>query len=138
VNFSFTRVLALSVLGIGASLSSAYAGQANFHLPFDAHWGTLTLTPGDYRIALPEAAAPVAVFYVKGQSAQGLELAGRFDFGEAGGKSYLKLVNVNGEYFVREYVSGTSGKTFTFLVPKATHRQQISERILSVNSEGTK
>jgi hypothetical protein len=139
MNFSFSRILALSILGIGAGLGSAYAGQAEFHLPFEAHWGSMTMTPGDYRLTLPEAATPIAVFYLHGQSKAGLEMAGRYELGQSGGKSYLKFVNVDGEYFVKQFISGTTGKTFSFQVPKATHRQQISEeRVLSFDNTGTK
>lgn len=139
MNFSISRILTLSILGIGASLGSAYAGQARFHLPFEAHWGTFAMSPGDYQVSLPDAAAPSPVFYLKGESKVGLAMAGRYEFGEPKGNSYLKLVNVDGEYFVRQFVSGVSGKTFMFQVPKATHRQQVSEeRVLTFNSEGTK
>ncbi len=34
--------------------------------------------------------------------------------------SYLKLVEINGSYFVREFTSGASGKVFTFGVLKQT------------------
>ncbi len=134
MRFTSVRVLALSVMAIA---STAY-GQATFHLPVSVHWGQATLAAGDYHMGTVEPGTSVPVFYVHDQSRGILEMAGRSDPEETGGKSYLKLVEVNGEYFVKEYISGAKGKKYYFMLPKSVHRAQYAETWLPVGDEGTK
>ena len=132
MSFSPVRILALSAI---AFASTAY-GQATFHLPVSVHWGQVTLAPGDYRMSSVQPATSVSVFYVHGNSRSVLEMAGHSDPDDSSKQSYLKLVQLNGEYFVREYVSGAVGKKYTFLVPKEVRRAQYSETWLPVRTEG--
>jgi hypothetical protein len=139
MNFSLRRALALSILGVAASIGSAYAGQATFHLPFNAQWGSLALSAGDYRLTVPEVGAPNSLFFLRGQSAASFRMAGGFQPSDNRGKAYIKLVNIDGEYFVREYISGVNGNAYWFQTPNAAHHEQLAERILTFDENvGTK
>lgn len=134
MKFSLSRIIVLSTLGLAVSLGSAYAGQATVHLPFGAHWGAAYMVPGDYRITLPEGGSPASIFYFQSKSQGGLAVAGIFSVGEPQDKSSLKLVNVNGEYYVKQYVVAANGKVFLFPTPKPSHQQQVVERVISINN----
>jgi hypothetical protein len=138
MKFSLSRMLLLSTLGLAVSLGSAYAGQATFHLPFSAHWGIAYMVPGDYRITLPEGDSPASIFYLQSKSQRGFAVAGTFWQDVPQDKSYLKLVNVNGEYYVKQFVLATNGKVFLFPTPKPSNRQQLAERVISIDNQGTK
>ncbi len=133
-----SRIFVLSTLGLAVSLGSAYAGQATFHLPFSAHWGPAYIGPGDYRITLPEIGSPTSVIYLQSNSQRAFVVAGIFGLQEAQDKSYLKLVNVNGAYYVKQYILGSSGKVFLFPTPKPSHREQMAERDISIDNQSTK
>jgi len=138
VNFSASRFFVSSILAGAMSLGSAYAGQATFHLPMPAHWGNVSMEPGEYRVTVPEVAVGVPVFYLQGESTSAFELVSWYEFAATAERSYMTLVNVDGEYFVKQFVSGADGKIFTFMVPKAKYRQQISQRVVSIDYVGTK
>jgi hypothetical protein len=138
MKFSLSRIFVLSTLGLAVSLGSAYAGQATFHLPFSAHWGAAYMVPGDYRITLPEVGSPASIFYLQSKSQHGFAVAGMFSQDKPQEKSYLKLVNVNGEFYVKQYVSATNGNVFLFPTPKPSQRQQIAEQVIRIDNRGTK
>ncbi len=138
MKFSLSRIFVLSTLGLAASLGSAYAGQATFHLPFSARWGTVYMAPGDYRVTLPESDSEASVFYLQSKSQRGFAVAGSLRHDEPQDKSYLKLVNVDGEYYVKQYVSASKGKIFLFQTPKRSHFEEFAGRTISIDNQGTK
>jgi hypothetical protein len=137
MKFSSTRILALSALGLAVSLGSAYAGQATFHLPFRAHWGAKYMEPGDYRITLPEDISPASIFHLQSKTQGAFAVSGILMEEKPQDESYLKLVNVNGDYYVKQYVLA-NGKLFLFPTPKPAARQQIAERVINTNNQPTK
>lgn len=109
------------VLGLlcGATLAQA-AQQAEFHLPMAAHWGRTTLEAGVYRLTLPVRSIGESQVYVRGQQGGSYEMPMTIEDREIPSHSYVKLVKIDGEYFVKEYGSKTDGRVFTFHVPKST------------------
>jgi hypothetical protein len=118
------QLMNISVLAGAACLtaSQASAESASFTLPIRVHWGNLVVEPGKYTLNVPLARSwPQEV--VLNQAGGRFRI---FPIMEAGGisssRSYLQLVDVGGSYFVREYVSASTGKVFTFWVPKKLSR----------------
>jgi hypothetical protein len=106
----------------------ASAQQATFHLPFVAHWGSMVLEPGDYKLSASVEWSAINLIELSrhGHSGramlpQSIDLPpGHLD------RSSLELVNVNGAYFVRRYKSALTGQVFTFAVPKATPETEMA------------
>jgi len=134
--FSF----ALPAVMAGAAAAQA-AQQARFHLPFEAKWGGVTLPPGDYRLALPQLSLGANQFLVNGEEARGFIApmstdvdSSRFAHPE---HSYLRLVKVDGTFYVAKFESGPSGTTFTFKVPKPSHQVEMaSQEVVNLSLSG--
>jgi hypothetical protein len=130
---SINRIFNLGLLVMTVAVGAAHAGvQAEFHLPFGARWGQMTLAPGDYKLTLPEMALGHRQFTVTSNDRTGYVQPMVADYGQSlegdSGHSYLKLVKVNGTYFVAEYRSGVTGKTFNFAVPKQKHNLEMTDQ----------
>lgn len=120
--FKITRYL-LSFGTLAAALllaaSHASAQQSTFSLPFQAQIGGAKLRPGTYRMHLPTPTTSVRVVYLDGDNKVQAVLPRSIDYDrDASGRSYLELVNIRGMYFVEKFVSGLSGATCRFAVPK--------------------
>jgi hypothetical protein len=111
--FSFAAIAALA----GAGLMQG-AQQGTFHLSTAAYWGQALLQPGDYRILLPDPSLEQVQLRIVGpeRTVFALPLTTYYEDNES--SSYLKLSQIDGNYFIREFTSGYSGKKFTFSVPK--------------------
>jgi hypothetical protein len=129
VYFRSTRAFSLIAIAVGLGLTSikASAQQATFHLPFEAHWGRAVLEPGDYKLSLPAGESPNHLIHLSGagkgsmfvpQVTETMQLPLH--------RSYLRLVNVKGEYFVREYSYAPTNQVFTFGVPKVGRETTIA------------
>ena len=124
-----TRILGLAALtvGLGLTATPASAQQATFHLPFAAHWGSIVLESGDYKLSDAPGQLGSHLIYVSqpGHSkmvlAQSIEIQPRHFDG-----SSLELANVNGAYFVKKYRSALTGQVFTFSVPKASPETEMA------------
>lgn len=122
----------LGIAGLAAAISliasPLNAQQGRFNLPFEAHWGNAVLSPGAYRLSGPSITAPIGVLYISGNGKTQMAVPVISSFGkEDSDRSYLKLVNVGGVYVVREFVSGTTGRNYTFGIPK-TVRLRMSPK----------
>jgi hypothetical protein len=134
MNWSMTRLITVSafVAALGLGASQANAQKATFHLPVDARWGSTALHSGTYALSAPDSLSVSRIFYLRGDAGTQMAIPEvvnneAVDYG----RSYLKLVNVDGTYYVREYVSGARGTAFKFAVPKANHRELSSrDRVL--------
>jgi hypothetical protein len=129
---SINRILNLGLLLITAAAGAAYAEvQAQFHLPFEAHWGGMTLAPGDYKVNLPNISHGSNQFVVNGADGSGFvqpmvaDTDGNLPSDST--RSYLKIVKINGSYFVQQYRSGPTGKTFAFALPKSKHHLGMAD-----------
>lgn len=114
------RTLTIAGLAMAISLiaSPLNAQQGRFNLPVEAHWGRAVLQPGAYRLSGPSATSVIGVLYIYGNGKTQMAVPAMTEIGNASDHSYLKLVNVGGAYVVREFVSGTTGKSYTFGIPK--------------------
>ena len=129
VNSSLNRIITFALLASALGGSTTYAAQqARFHLPFAAHWGNVVLEPGDYTLSAPSLSTGIAQFYVHGGGTSAIQLPLSTETKETSQSSYLKFVSVNGTYFLREYTSGPTGKTFTFKVPHPERTQTMAQR----------
>ena len=121
-------ILSLTALAVFAATGVMQAAQqASFHLPFAAHWGSAVMEPGDYRLALPEPAVGNNLLQIFGQESAFFAMPQVTDIGEQLRKGSLMLVEVDGEYFVRQCSVASTGKTYLFPIPKAKHRQQMAK-----------
>ena len=130
---SMNRMFSFGLLVATMATGAAHAAvQAKFHLPVGAHWGEVTLAPGDYQVSLPEPGLGVWHFTVKGDDKTGYIRPMATDYeenlGHDSSHNYLQLVKVNGTYYVAKYQSGVTGKMFSFAVPKRKHQLRMSDR----------
>jgi len=127
---SLARIIAFATItaAAGAGLMQG-AQRVSFDLPVAAYWGQTLLGPGHYKISLPESIGGVPQLIVRGAGKAVYELPMLRTTDSISDSSYLKLRNVDGNYFVRELSIGPNGQTFEFHTPKAGRHQQISERI---------
>jgi hypothetical protein len=133
MSISIGRIINFAALAafVGTGLMQG-AQQATFHLPVTAHWGKAVLEPGDYKMMLPAPSAGQREFLVQGPRQTVLELPLVTDVQNISSSSHLKLYEVNGDYFIRELSFGPEGKTFTFSVPKTSHRRLVANGDSSV------
>jgi hypothetical protein len=95
----------------------ANAQRATFNLPFAVHWGRVVFERGPHAISvLPTLSLPRRIS-VDEENKTGWILALTEQSGVEGGASYLKIVTVGEEHFVREYYSQSMGKKLTFPIP---------------------
>jgi hypothetical protein len=110
---------ALLPIALGVFVASANAQQAKFTLPFEVHWGNAVLPAGEYTMNSPMTLAWPKVLNISGAETSAYVLAGVEKLApESEGQSYLRIANVGGKHFVREYTSALAGKTFLFDIPK--------------------
>ncbi len=119
-------VLALVAASLSAGLASAQTYEGNFTLPFEARWGGVTLTPGDYSFSLESAASPYMVTLSQGVRKLGFIMATTASRTGSSGRSVL-IVARNGHKatVTAMYIDG-AGVTFLYFVPKAK-RQFIAQ-----------
>jgi hypothetical protein len=117
-------VASLSALASAAIMQGAQ--QCTFHLPVAAHWGKVLLQPGDYSLSRASSIVDQAIFRVDGAGTTAFEIPLLAEEQSPSDRSYLKLSAVGGDYFVREFSSGITGKTFEFSVPKEVRRKLAS------------
>lgn len=138
MKLSITRLMIISAcavaLPLGASLASAQTVQ--FDLPVEVHWGSAVLQPGSYTLSnidSPSGGSPMLLLH--GLMGNRIELPGAVDTQQPLGKrSYLKLVKLDGSYYVREYVSSTSGVAMEFATPKMNrHELKAEVRVLEAS-----
>jgi hypothetical protein len=113
----FVIGLAAAAVGLGVTVVPATAQQSTFHLPFKAHWGRAVLEPGDYRISTPLGASGAYMIHLSGQNKSNMLVPAVTQIQNPSNRSYLEFVNVDGEYFLRDYKQA-SGQAFHFGIPK--------------------
>ncbi len=124
------RVLSAAFIAValGVSASNAEGQQGRFTLPFDAQWGNIALKAGDYTLSTWASTSWPQIISLSGNGKTVYILAGNEVIAPQSQRSYLRIANVNGNYFVREYSSGLRGKSFTFEPPKAIRAQMAAEK----------
>lgn len=129
MNWNMTRLITVSafVVALGLGASQARAQKATFHLPFEAHWGSTVLDPGNYTLSAPESRSVLHIFYLQRDNETRMAVPLIVNTQTASGRSHLRLVKVDGTYYVQEYVSEATGTALTFAIPKASHRELRAE-----------
>lgn len=137
MTWTINRLITVSALAIalGMGASQAYAQKATFHLPYEAHWGRAVLHPGNYTLTAPESTSVSHIFYLQGAAGTQMAVPRIVGTGVASSHSYLKLVNVDGTYYVQEYASTSTGTSLKFAIPKATHRNLSAEARVLLTSK---
>ena len=127
--------LLASVLSVGSSFAEQLV---NFHLPVPVKWGNTTLAPGDYRMELPSSTLGIQSVSMKNDKRSVIALplvTSGVDPAKLSDKSHLQLVNVNGTYFVRQFIFGATGRTLLFAIPKV-HNDSIAQNNSTIDIEG--
>ena len=139
MKFSMTRLFTVStfVVALGLGASQANAQRVTFNLPVEAHWGTTVLHPGTYTFDAPATLTINPVFSLRGGDGTRLVVPQVVNKEAAFGRSYLTLANVDGSYYVQEFVSGARATALEFAIPKAGHRElraQIGVLVASISN----
>ncbi len=130
----FTRlgvaVLALGALATSGNAQTAYQGK--FTLPFETHWGGVTLPAGDYTFALPSRTYPY-MLYIQGQGGNAIIMAAAADQKVVSGHAQLNLVDVADVQNVQTFEAPELGLTFSYWTPKQNHmgRKEARQKMVS-------
>jgi hypothetical protein len=137
VNLNVTRLITVSafVVALGLGASQASAQKATFNLPFEARWGNVVLDPGSYTLSAADSPAAIHIYYLHSDAGTQMAVPAIVNNeAVASGRSYLKLANVDGTYYVREYVSGATGRAVKFAIPKVSRRElSVRDRVLATS-----
>ncbi len=128
------RISALAI-GLGLTVMTLNAQQGSFNLPVRAHWGTATLAAGEHRVEVP---LPVGstILYLSGERNNQVTVPLVTERTEESNRSYLRLVRVNGEYYVDAYQSGPTGQRYYFQTPKRHKGSLESDEATLVDVSG--
>ena len=113
-------VLALGALATCGNAQNAYQGK--FTLPFEAHWGNVTLPAGDYTFALRSASAPY-VLHIQGGATftNTFIMAITADPRVVSGHAQLNLVDIAGAQSIETFEAPELGLTFSYSTPSQKH-----------------
>ena len=113
-------VAALFLAGLATSGNAQNAYQGKFTLPFETHWGGVTLPAGDYTFALKSARYPYTL-YIRGQATTAIIMAAGFDKKVTSDHAQLNLVEIADAQNVQTFEAPELGLTFDFAMPTAKH-----------------
>ncbi len=117
MGISTLRMMSLALLAAAVGTASMHAAtQATFHLSVPTHWGQAVLQPGDYSIYLPAPSGGETSLRVVGAGKTVFEFPLLVEQQTSKKTSYLRLAQVNGNYFVRSFSSGVGGQVYIFSV----------------------
>ncbi len=132
MNSFVTRILGIGLFTLIGGAAALQAGQqAKFHLPVTATWGSTVLQPGDYSLSMPGAAITNREFLLTGEGQKIFIPVMATNYAGDSGHSELRLLNIDGKYYVESYKSGAASKEFIFNVPSAKHRMHVGKREVS-------
>jgi hypothetical protein len=110
---------------VSLTTSHAQAQHGTFHLPVEAHWGNVVLSPGLYNISVPMRASWPQVMEISSHG-KTISILPELEASQLpSDHSYFTLVKINGAYAIREFDSGASGRVFTFLLPKMIENKLV-------------
>jgi hypothetical protein len=111
-------VFALGALATSGNAQTVYQGK--FTLPFETHWGSATLSAGDYTFSLPSASYPY-MLYIKGQGSTAIIMATAVDEKVVSDHAQLTLVDIADVQNVETFEAPELGLTFSYRTPKQKH-----------------
>jgi hypothetical protein len=106
------------IIGVGLTALTLNAQQGEFHLPVQAHWGPAVLQPGEHTVRVPYSMGQTLVSLSSNGDTQ-MAMPMTAELIPQSNRNYLRLVKVNGQYYVDFYQSGMTGKRYIFPKPKA-------------------
>jgi hypothetical protein len=125
MRFSITHKLGLAAIAAFATTGLMQGSEiGTFYLPTATHWGQALLEPGSYKVYLPDFSPDQLKLRVEGAGKAVYEMPVVTDVQSNSASNYLKLSEIDGIYFIREFSSGATGKTFTFAVPETSRREE--------------
>jgi hypothetical protein len=137
MNFVKRCALSVSILAVAAGLTASQANaqalKGTFNLPFEAHWGTAVLQPGEYRMSIARQPSTLPVIYLTSQGKTVMVLVGSSRAIPESERSYLRIENIGQAHVIREFNSGVTGNQLIFLVPKSVK----NEVAIASNTEDT-
>lgn len=125
MNLLTNRVLSATLFAtsFAATASHANARPGTFTLPFEAHWGTAVLEPGEYTICARPGMSWPQIIEISGHGKTVSTFAAMETPQEHSASASLRVLNVGERHFIQQFSSGPDGKSFTFLVPKAVEKE---------------
>ena len=119
-SLNFVKILSLGVMvaGLSATLATAQEVRGKFTMPFEAHWGGITLPPGEYTIAL-DPAARATIQVAQGLRNLGFVLRRGVSQDTNSGPSSMLAVPTPGGYRITALHLEEQGVTLYFPVPKS-------------------
>jgi hypothetical protein len=128
--------LALGALATSGNAQNAYQGK--FTLPFETHWGSATLPPGDYTFTLPSTIAPYTL-YIRGEGVDAIIMAAVTDR-VVSTHAQLNLVDIADVQTVQTFDAPELGVTFIYLTPTQKHsgRKVVGQKTVPQTAPATK
>ena len=118
------RVAAIAA-ALGMAALQASAADGTFNLPVEAHWGRAVLEPGVHRVQVPVAELGPKVVFLRTGTRTKITIPITSQ-PATGTHSYLRLVKVDGTYYVDTYQSQFDGNKYFFAHPKSSQRDEAS------------
>ena len=128
--------LALGALVTSGKAQNAYQGK--FTLPFETHWGGVTLPAGDYTFTLASAISPYTL-YIYGQAGNAIIMASEADKKVVSGHAQLNLVDIADVQNVETFEAPELGLIFTYWTPTQKHlgRKEAHQKTMPQTTPAT-
>ena len=111
--------LALGIVVGGGNAATVYRGK--FTLPFEVHWGSSTLSAGDYTLEISSSQSSPYTLYIHGQKSNAIIRATSADTGVVSSTAQLDLVDIGDAHTIKNFEAPELGVTFSYYTPKEKH-----------------
>ena len=129
--------LALGALATSGNAQNVYKGK--FTLPFETHWGSTTLPPGDYTFVMSSAISDYRL-YIRGAQVNAIIEATSTDDRGVSAHAQLNLVNIADVQTVQTFDAPELGRTFIYFTPAQKHvgHKEAHQKTASQTAPATK
>jgi hypothetical protein len=136
--FTKLGIAALALVALAASGNAQDAYKGKFTLPFETHWGSVTLPAGDYTFALPTTSFPYTL-YIQGKGGSAIIMASSADEKVVSGHAQLNLVDIADVQNVQTLEAPELGMTFTYSTPSQKHmgHNEAHQKTMPQTAPGT-
>jgi len=120
--------LGLGILAMGLAATQASAQQVytgSFDLPAPAYWSNTLLQPGQYTIRLTPLSQTVSQIRLEGEGMHSDMLTTSGEPDRRSTRSFLKITEANGTFYISELSAGLIAKSFMFGESKAAKEQTM-------------
>ena len=121
--------LGLGILTLGLAATQARAQlvyTGTFDLPAPAYWANKLLAPGQYTIRLTPLSQTVSQIRVEGEGTRTDMLTTSGEPERKSSRSFLKIEEANGTFYISELSAGQIAKSFPFGKSKAVKERTLS------------